>query len=191
MEAVYVVRCTKDEYNVVGTYRHDPMLNSMVYDVEFPDGEIKEYSANIIAQNMYAQVDANGHHHTLLDSIVDYQKLDNAVDKADQYLTTKTGTKRTCQTTKGWNLLVSWKDGSQQWVPLKIMKESNPIEVAEFACACRIDTQPAFQWWVPYTLRKQDRIIAAVNLHIAKTTHNYEIEVPCTVAEVLKLNKKW
>ena len=50
---------------------------------------------------MYAQVDANGHHYTLLDSIVDYQKLNNAVDKADQYLTTKKGTKRMCQTTKG------------------------------------------------------------------------------------------
>ena len=47
---------------------------------------------------MYAQVDANGHHHTLLDSIVDYQKLDNAVDKADQYLTTKMGRKQMYQT---------------------------------------------------------------------------------------------
>ena len=75
MEAVYVVRCTKDEYNVIGTYCHDPMLNSMVYDVEFPDGEIKKYSANIIAQNMYAQVDDNGHYHSLHKSTVDYQKL--------------------------------------------------------------------------------------------------------------------
>ena len=61
-----------------------------------------------------------------------------------------------CHTTKGWNPLVSWKDVSQQWVPLKIMKESNPIEVAEFACTRGIDTQPAFQWWVPYMLRKRD-----------------------------------
>ena len=102
MEAAYVVRCTKDGNNtVVGTYCHDPMLNSMVYDVEFPDGEIKEYSANIIAKNMYAQVDANGHYHTLLDSIVDYHKLDNAVDKGDQYLATKTGRKQMRQTAKG------------------------------------------------------------------------------------------
>ena len=43
MEAAYVVRCTKDgNNNVVGTYCHDPMLNSMVYDIEFPNGEIKE-----------------------------------------------------------------------------------------------------------------------------------------------------
>ena len=56
---------------------------------------------------MYAQVDANGHHHTLLDSVVDYHKLNNVVDKADQYLTTKKGTKQMRQTTEGWNLLVS------------------------------------------------------------------------------------
>jgi hypothetical protein len=168
MKAAKVVGRTKDEDgNIIGTYDHDPMLNSMVYDIEFPDGEIKEYSANIIAQNMYAQVDANGHHHTLLDSIVDYQKLDNAVDKADQYLTTKTGRKQMRHTTEGWNLLVSWKDESQQLVPLKIIKESNPVEVAEFASARGIGVQPAFQWWVPYMLRKRDQIIAAVNLHVA------------------------
>ena len=138
---------------------------------------------------MYAQVDANGHHHTLLDSIVEYKKLINTADKADQYLITMKGRKRMRQTTEGWNLLVSWKDGSQQWVPLKIIKESNPIEVAEFASARGIDVQPAFQWWVPYTLRKRDRIIAAVNLRVAKTTHKYGIEVPRTIAEALKLDE--
>ena len=76
MQAAKVVGCTKDDDgNIIGTYDHDPMLNSMVYDVEFPDGEIKEYSANIIAQNMYAQVDDNGHHHSLHKSTVDYQNL--------------------------------------------------------------------------------------------------------------------
>ena len=43
------------------------------------------------------------------------------------------------KTTEGWNLLVSWKGENQQWVPLKIMKQSNPIEVAEFACSHEID----------------------------------------------------
>ena len=39
-------------------------------------------------------------------------------------------------------------------------------------------------------LRKRDQIIAAVNLRVAKTTHKYEIEVPHTVAEALKLDDK-
>jgi hypothetical protein len=33
------------------------MLNSMIYEVEFPDGQVKEYGASIIAENMLTQVD--------------------------------------------------------------------------------------------------------------------------------------
>ena len=38
-------------------YREDPRPNSMKYDVEFPDGLIKYYSANMIAENMLMQID--------------------------------------------------------------------------------------------------------------------------------------
>lgn len=38
--------------NRVGNYDPDPMINSVIYDVEFPDREIKQYSANTIARNM-------------------------------------------------------------------------------------------------------------------------------------------
>ena len=36
--------------NVAGTYDENPYLNSMVYEVEFPDGQVKEYAANLIAE---------------------------------------------------------------------------------------------------------------------------------------------
>ena len=42
------------------------------------------------------------------------------------------------------------------------MKEAHPIEVAEFAKAHGIDSEPAFAWWVPYMLRKRDVILSAV-----------------------------
>ena len=67
------------------------------------------------------------------------------------------------QTTSGWNLLVQRKNGTQEWVPLKILNNSNSIEVAEFTVARGIDKETAFTWWVPYTLRRRDRIIAGVN----------------------------
>ena len=120
---------------MMGTYNDNPMSNSMVYDVQFPDGQIKEYAANIIAQNMYAQVDAYGHHHTLLDSILDFERTSSAVDKDDAYVTTQSGRRRLHQTSQGLNLLISWKYCSEQWVPLKNMKECNPVEVAELAVA--------------------------------------------------------
>ena len=43
------------------------------------------------------------------------------------------------------------------------MKESNPIEVAEYAVARKIDDEPAFEWWVPYALRKRDVIVSAAS----------------------------
>ena len=39
---------------LTGKYDDDPLLNSLVYEVEFPDGTMKEYAANIIAENMIA-----------------------------------------------------------------------------------------------------------------------------------------
>ena len=39
------------------SYDNNPLLNSMIYDLDFPDGTIREYSANIIAENMLTQVD--------------------------------------------------------------------------------------------------------------------------------------
>ena len=53
----------------------------MLYDVEFPDSSIKEYSENFIAKNMYAQVDAEGHVHNMTEAILHYKKYAPAVDK--------------------------------------------------------------------------------------------------------------
>ena len=49
-----------------------PFLNSIIYDVEFPDGQVKEYAANIIAENMLTQVDSDGMSTTLMEAIVDH-----------------------------------------------------------------------------------------------------------------------
>ncbi len=191
LKSAKVIGRSKDsDGNVVGNYNENPHLNAMTYDVEFPDGEVREYAANVIAENMYAQVDADGHTHTMLDSILDYSKDGNAVEMDDMYVTTKSGNRRMRQTTNGWKLLVQWKDGSEQWIPLKLMKEYNPVEVAEFACARKIDKEPAFAWWVPYTLRKRDRIISAVNSRVKKTTHKYGIEIPRTVNEAFAVDEK-
>ena len=43
-----------------GSYEKNTMLNSIIYEVEFEDGHIKEYSANTIAENMLTQVYFDG-----------------------------------------------------------------------------------------------------------------------------------
>ena len=54
------------------------------------------------------------------------------------------------ETTSGWFFKVLWKDGSEQWIPLNVMKESNPLEVAKYATARGIEHEPAvlfFRSW--------------------------------------------
>ena len=58
-------------------------------------------------------------------------------------------------TTKGWDLLVSWKDGSRSWLPMKDLKESHPIDVAEYAISRKIEMEPAFAWWIPRVMKKK------------------------------------
>jgi hypothetical protein len=74
------------------------------------------------------------------------------------------------QTTVGWKLLVQWNDGSHQWIALKILKESNPVQVAEYAVARGIGNKPAFAWWIPYTLRKRRRGTAVLS-HVPRPNH--------------------
>ena len=56
-----VVKRRKTSNGVVAGKAHsNPILDTRTYDVEFPDGSHAEYSANIIAQNMYSQCDTEG-----------------------------------------------------------------------------------------------------------------------------------
>ena len=102
--AKVIRRATDEDGQIIGTYHDNPLLNTLQYEVEFPDREIREYSANLIAENIYAQVDAHGHAHTLLDSIIAYDKDANALSHKDEYFTTNQGTRRRRKTTTGWNL---------------------------------------------------------------------------------------
>ena len=73
---------------------------------------------------------------------------------------------------------MQWKDGCRSWVPMMDVKESYPVEMAEYATVKQISEEPAFAWWIPYTLKKRDQIISAVNCQVKKKTHKYGIEVP-------------
>ena len=112
-------RTVDDSGQTIGQFNENPLLNSIIYDVEFPNGEIREYAANVIAQNMYSQVDSQGRSHVILDSIIDYSMDDDAIPMSEKYVTTKSGQRRLRKTTQGWKLLVLWRDGTEQWVPIK------------------------------------------------------------------------
>ena len=102
---------------------------------------------------------------------------------------TNTGQRRLRKTTTGWKLLIQWSNDSETWIPLKDMKESHPCETAEFARARGIADEPAFAWWVPYTLRRREIILAKIKARIRKTTHKYGIEIPTNIKHAFEIDK--
>ena len=50
------------------------------------------------------------------------------------------------QTTKLCELCVQWKDGLLNWISLKYIENSHPVEVADYKVANRIQQEPAFAW---------------------------------------------
>ena len=174
--------------NPVGKANNNPLLDTRLYEVEFPDGDLREYAANVIAESIYSQVDDEGRHVLLMDALVDHIKDDTAIPIDDGYIVSN-GNRRRRLTTKGWKLCVKWKDGSTSWEDLKDLKESNPVEVAEYAVGAKLVSEPAFAWWVPFTLKRRDRIIGKIDARIAKKTHKFGIAVPSTVKEALQMDK--
>ena len=185
-----VLRRSKDpDGNAKGRSHDNPYLDTRIYDVLFPDGAVKQYAANIIAENLYSQVDSEGNQFVMLDDVIDHRKSDAALTKDKMYVITNRGNRKLRKTTIGWEFNVLWKDGSTSWLPLRELKESNPVEIAEYAVAADIADEPAFKWWVPYTLKKRDVIISAINQSRKKTGFKYGIKVPNNIKEAYDLDE--
>ena len=118
----------------VGRENKNPMLDTRVYEVEFVDGGHAEFGANVIAENMYAQCNVDGNQFQLMDCIVDHRKDHTAIQAGIQYFIMR-GHKQQKRTTRGWYPCVKWKDKSTSWERLSDLKESYPVEVAEYAAA--------------------------------------------------------
>ena len=82
------------------------------------------------------------------------------------------------------------KEGSSSLIPVKYLKASNPLELAEYAAGKRLDVEPAFKWWVIDVLRSRNRIIAKVKAEYWRTLHKFGIRVPKYVDEALSFDKE-
>jgi hypothetical protein len=85
----------------------------------------------------------------------------------------------------GWHIEVAFSDGMTAWLPLKEVKKSNPIKLAEYAVLNRIYEEPAFKWWVSLVIRKQNQMVNKVKKKYLRTTHKFGIRIPKSVAEAL------
>ncbi|CAJ1931365.1 unnamed protein product [Cylindrotheca closterium] len=107
----------------------------------------------------------------------------------DAFYPLASGAQQRRHTTAGWDFYVTWKGGSSNWIPLKDMKESFPIEVAVYAISKGIQDEPAFAWWIPHVVRKQKRFLGKVKSKYWERTHKYGIRIPKSIKEAIKIYK--
>jgi hypothetical protein len=84
---------------------------------------------------------------------------------------------------------VLWKVGSTYWVSLKDLKQSHPVEVADYAVANKISEEPAFAWRVRKVLRKRNIVIKKVkSSKYWARAHRYGVRIPKSVKEALRID---
>ena len=88
-----------------GTRNSNPILDTRSYEVDFPDGTVAEFTANVIAENMFSQCDGAGNQYRLMSGIVDHKSNDKAFSKSDQYVVIR-GRQFPRNTTVGWKLCI-------------------------------------------------------------------------------------
>ena len=64
------------------------------------------------------------------------------------------------------------------------------MQTAEYAVAAKIAMVPAFACWVPYALKKRNRIISKVKSKYWLRTHKFGIRIPKSVEEAKRLDQE-
>ena len=94
--------------SLIGKTHSKPILNTSVYNVETPNGNLQEYTANVIAENLWKHVDDDSYNDENLYEIIGHRKNDDAIDEANGFYETKTGAKRRVIRKKVWDLQIKW-----------------------------------------------------------------------------------
>ena len=79
---------------LVDQYNNDPGLNFIIYDIEFPNITVKEYSDNVITENMLRQVNDDGFIMMMIQEIINHKMDITAVLKCDRHGVTRRGCKK-------------------------------------------------------------------------------------------------
>ena len=121
-----------------------PLLDTSTHEIEYLDVKNETLSANIITENILSQVNKEGHRQMMLDEIIDHSTTKNVAKKENGFYFTKSGSWQLKITTQGWALCIQWKDRLTNWVALKYLKTSYPVELADYAVNNNIHEKPTF-----------------------------------------------
>ena len=64
----------------IGKQNPNPLLDTRLYEVEFPDGSTEAITANLIAETLWSQVDNEGRSYSVLKEIVDHRRAPSKDD---------------------------------------------------------------------------------------------------------------
>ena len=90
-------------------------------------------------------------------------------------------------TIKGWRLKVKWKSGTTSYITLKDINNTNPVDIAEYAKANKIDKEPAFAWWVPSAIKCRKLILIKASMRV-RNKMKFVIYIPATYNDAVELN---
>ncbi|KAL7475141.1 hypothetical protein ACHAW6_001067 [Cyclotella cf. meneghiniana] len=120
-----------------------------------------------MAEALYAQCNPDGNQYVMLDAIMDFRKNPDVAISQNNQVKIVNSKKVVSHSAQGWELCCEWKDGSASWQKLSALKESQPLQVAEFALAMGIADEPAFNRWVSWVFKQRDLIISLVKCRSA------------------------
>ena len=185
LHGTVIKRAKGEDGSPLGKRHNNPLFDTRRYQIQLADGSFQELSANLIAQNLYTQVNEHGHRQQ------HFKEIDGHRFNGDTSVALYTGGSNTHRpkTTKGWEIRVRWRDGSHSWLPMNEVRQCNPIELAEYAVLAKLNDYDAFAWWVPHALRCRRRMVSKVKSKYWRTTHKFGIRLPKNVAEAYQIDK--
>ena len=90
----------------VGSAHANPLFDTREWYIEFTDGSVDKYTANVIAENMFAQMDDEVNQYLLMNKITDHRKDNTAIPIYDGTTRGHNENESLNITTCGWELLV-------------------------------------------------------------------------------------
>jgi hypothetical protein len=130
----------------VGNANNNPAFDTREYETELEDATTDRIFANRITANLYSQVDSKGQKIPTFREIVGHEKDAAAISKDQGYTVNTSGCRKPEKTTHGWKIEVEFRDRTTTWTNMKSVKEVNPIKLAVYTVAKKIEDKPVFVW---------------------------------------------
>jgi len=120
--------------NLIGIYHEDRRLGGDLYEIKWEDGKVDAYFVNQIVESIMMNIDEDGNPIIHLKDSVDHKRDGSAVRPYDNFVTVN-GKQKMRKTTKGWKICTELRDGSTEWIDLKLAKEAYYCSIGRI-CSC-------------------------------------------------------